>query len=250
MAATDRDLESNELLFIEQHRSAVWQLDGGRLYISSNREVKTWNFLGAIATSDPATLIENARDAFAAWEMTPCVKVTPFTKPGVEDLLVRDEWREDVRLTHMIRPMTEVPANDRVTIRTCASDKDIREFSEVQSAGFGAPDWVSWVHPINRMNLARPNQRFYIADFDGHSAGVLLMLLSGEVAGIYAVATLEAYRGQSIALTLVAHALDDAKNLGVTAFCLNTLSGGPAQVAFKRMGFENVFDSVFYTKES
>lgn len=247
IAASARALESNELLFVEQHRSAVWNLEGGRLYISSNRAVKSWNFLGAISTSDPETLMETANEAFAAWKITPCVKLTPFTSAGVEELLTRDGWREELRLTHMILPMNPLPVNDRVTVRQCASDSDIREFSEVQSAGFGAPEWVPWVHPINRVNLPRSNQRFYIADFDGDPAGVLLMLLSGEVAGIYAVATLESHRGQGVARTLVARALDDAEALGASEFCLNTLSGGPAQDAFLKMGFENVFDSVFHT---
>jgi predicted GNAT family acetyltransferase len=249
ITASAQELESNELLFIEQHRSAVWNLEGGRMFVSSDRAVKTWNFLGAIRTADPATLIEDATEVFAAWEMTPCVKITPFTSSGVEALLTRSGWQEAVRLAHMIRPLDPIPVSDRVTVRECASSEDIREFSQLQSAGFGAPEWFSWVHPINRVNLPRRNQRFYIADFDGHPAGVLLLVHSGEVAGIYAVATLEELRGQGVARTLVARALDDAKTLGASTFCLNTLSGGPAQTAFRKMGFENVFDSVFYTTQ-
>lgn len=248
ITASAQQLESNELLFIEQHRSAVWNLEGGRLFVSSDRAVKTWNFLGAITTDDPATLMENANEMFAAWEMTPCVKITPFTSIGVEAMLTRDGWQEAVRLAHMIRPLETIPMPDRVTVRECATSEDIREFSQIQSAGFGAPEWFSWVHPINRVNLTRLNQRFYIADFNGQPAGVLLLVLSGDVAGIYAVATLEAYRGHGVARTLVARALDEAKARGASAFCLNTLSGGPAQAAFRKMGFENVFESVFYTR--
>jgi hypothetical protein len=152
-------LEANELLFLEQHRSAVWNLDGGRLYISSSRSVKTWNFLGAIETRDPAALIDSAEAAFSAWEMTPCVKVTPFTSSGVEPLLERRGWREDVRLAHMVLPIGPITTNERVAVRLCASKGDIREFSEIQSTGFGVPDWVSWVDPINQVNLRRTNQR-------------------------------------------------------------------------------------------
>lgn len=62
------------------------------------------------------------------------------------------------------------------------------------------------------------------------------------------MATLEEFRGKNVARTLVERARSDAKDLTASSFCLNTLSGGPAESAFRKMGFENVFESRFYTR--
>ena len=48
-----------------------------------------------------------------------------------------------------------------------------------------------------------------------------------------------------VARTLVARAAEDAKRLGATTLCLNTATGGEAQEAFRRLGFEEVFNSRF-----
>jgi GNAT superfamily N-acetyltransferase len=251
MTINQRDIEANELLFVEQHRSAVWDAGPGRLFVSSDREVKTWNFIGALEATDAPwdEFLSTAEGQFSEWKMTPCIKLTPSSPPELEPLLVAAGWKEAVRLTHMVHPTRRLgPADSTVAVRVCTTPDEVRTFSEVQSAGFDAPEWVDWVHKVNVVNVRRSNQRFYVADRDGEPAGVCLLLLSGRVAGLYAVATLAASRGRGIARALVARAASDAELLGATTLCLNTATGGAAQEAFRRLGFEDAFDSRFLVK--
>lgn len=251
MTVEQRDLEHNELIFIEQHRSAVWDAGPGRLFVSSDRGVKTWNFIGGISGSDGPweEFLANALGLFADWKMTPCVKLTPCSPSDLERLLAADGWTEAVRLTHMVHPGRLVaPADPAVSIRVCTTPREVRTFSEVQSRAFDAPEWVEWVHQVNAVNVRRANQRFYVADRNGEPAGVCLLLVSGRVAGLYAVATLAAWRGRGIARSLIVRAAKDAEALGCAALCLNTVTGGAAREAFRRMGFEDAFDSRFLVK--
>lgn len=243
-------LEENELAFLREHRSAVWNLGFGRLFVSSDRAVRTWNFIGALASEgDAGSVIDRCRGFFGQWELPPCLKLTPFSRPhGLQSALASDGWRVAVTLDHMVHPTPEAIAPGPPDVRVCAaaSPEEVRTFSEVQSAGFGVPDWVGWVETVNQVNVGRPHQRFYVARIAGEPVGVTLLLLTGEVAGLYAVATLPEARGRGVARALVHRAAGEARDLGATTLCLNTAAGGPAQAVFSALGFRTVFPSRFF----
>lgn len=246
-------IEANELLFLEQHRSAVLDLGAGRLFVSSDRSVTSWNFIGSLKapTEGWPSFLEIAAGFFDDWGMKPCLKLTPFSAAGLEPLLIASGWTVATRLTHMIHPSATIdPGSTDVQIRICTNSSDVRVFSEIQSAGFGDPSWFDWVHKVNVVNVPRSNQRFYVAYIGTRPVGVCLLLLSGDVAGLYAVATLESERGRGVARALVSRSAADARQLGATTLCLNTATGGDAQQAFRRLGFEDAFDSRFCVKES
>jgi GNAT superfamily N-acetyltransferase len=243
-------LEENELSFIHQHRAAIWDLGFGRLFVSSDRSVTTWNFLGSIAFhKDPEHGIARSREFFEQWALPACLKITPFTRPeGLERALARQGWSVAVTLNHMAHPVPRSvpPGPAEVIVRIARSCDEVRVFSEVQSAGFGVPDWVHWVHKVNLVNAQRPDQRFYVAEIDGRPVGVTLLLITGSVAGLYAVATLPAARRRGVARALIHRAAQDALSLGADTLCLNTAAGGPAQLMFAGVGFEVAFASRFY----
>jgi GNAT superfamily N-acetyltransferase len=243
-------LEGNELQFLAQHRSATWRIGVGELFISSDRAVKTWNFAGALDFgSDIPEGVALCEKVFADWDRVPCLKVTPLTAPAALAQYLRSVgWAPAVTLVHMVYTgaKSEADADTGVHIAACTTLRDVRLFSEVQSAGFGVPSWVQWVEKVNAINLHRPNQIFYVAEVDGVSAAVCLLLMSGTVGGLYAVATLPTARRHGVARALVRRALRDATDRGANTLCLNTLKGGPAQDVFSKIGFTPVFDSEFY----
>ena len=245
-----RAIEHNELQFLARHRSATWPMGFGELFVSSDRSVKTWNFIGAL---DIAGELERSigicRQVFTDWNMTPCLKVTPFSSPPELPAYLRDHgWSPAVTLTHMVAngdgALDAGPS--AVRVRACTTSADIRLFSEVQSAGFGVPQWVAWVEKTNAINLHHPGQAFYIAEIDGAAVAVALLLISDTVAGLYAVATLPEARRRGASRALAARAYRDAIDRGAEVVCLNTLKGGPAEQVFARLGFRSVFDSQFF----
>ena len=251
MHASHQDLEQNELVFLRQHRSAIFDCGYGTAFVSSDPAPLTWNFVGALRSS--ATGVDEAIDRtgqlFADWNRTPCVKVTPMTEPEEWPArLERRGWVRSVRLTHMVLDAVFDGGAD-ITVRACEGADDIARFSDVQSEGFGVPQWRSWVHKINLINASRTDQCFYLAEADGEIAGVCLVLRTGSVAGLYAVATLERHRRRGVARALIARAATDARAHGCETLCLNTASAGAAEAAFQRVGFRSVFESVFYTPE-
>jgi GNAT superfamily N-acetyltransferase len=247
-------LEQNELLFLQQHRSAVWDMAFGQLFVSSDRSVKTWNFLGALTDStgdDASQIVATAEAVFADWQMTPCIKITPRTSPpSLEAVLKSAGWKVAVTLAHMVYEQTSGSvAGNTLKVRECRSDQDILLFTGIQSDGFGVPQWRDWVGKVNLINSRRGNQVFYIAEDRGEPAGVALLLMSGAVGGLYAVTTLPAFRGRGVARALAHAAIEECQSRGLSTLCLNTLNGGPAQEAFRRFGFRNEFDSRFFVRD-
>ncbi len=242
-------LEENELLFLRAHRSAVYDLGFGSLYISSDAKPLTWNFVGALrAVPDSLdAAIDRTVAFFADWNRTPCVKVTPASEPqGWEAALTRRGWAPRVRLNYMVLNRVESTTNPDVQIRLCRTDEDIRAFSRTQCEGFGVPEWFEWVHKINGLNSRRAEQRFYIAELESRSAGVALLVSADGVSGLYAVATVPGARGRGVARALIATAAADSGKLGNEILCLNTLAGGAAETVFRGAGFVDVFESRFY----
>ncbi|HSP17169.1 MAG TPA: GNAT family N-acetyltransferase [Thermoanaerobaculia bacterium] len=243
------ELEANELEFLRRHRSAVAELGFGTLYVSSDPDALSWNFLTNVNASDGQ--LDLAGAIFRDWHRRPCIKVTPSSKPA--DLATRLEsrgWRVGLSLTHMVFDGRDGRRSADITVRLCRTDEDIAIFSDVQSRGFGAPEWVHWVHKINLINSRDPDQHFYLAERNGRPAGVCLLLTASLVGGLYAVATLPEERGHGVAAALLARAIEHSVHSGNRVTVLNTATGGDAERVFVRLGFQAVFDSRFYTPAS
>ncbi|MEO8217633.1 MAG: GNAT family N-acetyltransferase [Acidobacteriota bacterium] len=245
-------LEENELMFIRRHRSASMDLKFGTLYLSSESSVKNWNFIARIHAGrrDLECVERRTVDFFSDWKRTPCLKVTPASRPdGIARYLESARWNVGARLVHMVHdgPLPK-RGPEEIRVRRCKNAEDIARFSDVQSRSFGVPDWRRWVEKVNLMNAPERNQIFYLAEVNGEPAGLSLLLNWKRVGGLYAVATLEAMRGRGVAAALVRLALQDSRKLGNEVTVLNTVSGGPASTVFSRLGFHAVFESLFYVK--
>ena len=66
-------LEENELVFLRRHRSATYELGFGTLFISSEPDSLTWNFVGALHPSAAG---------LAGWSSVSCVCLSLRALPG------------------------------------------------------------------------------------------------------------------------------------------------------------------------
>lgn len=239
-------LEENELEFLRRHRSATFDLPFGTLFVSSDDSVLPWNFVTHLNADET---LESRTVAFMRdWKRTPCIKLNPASRPeGLGERLQRSAWTPRVRLSHMILERDLEPTANDIRVRACQTEDDIRTFSEVQSTAFGDPSWIGWVEKVNAINLRDSNQIFYVAEIDERPVGVCLLVSTGKVGGLYAVATLADSRKRGVARALMARARVDSRRKGNEVLCLNTAAGGPAETVFRDAGFRTIFESVFYT---
>ena len=126
-------------------------------------------------------------------------------------------------------------------------------FTQVQTDGFLTADedaahWRAFLGKFNQANRGSAQQRFYLGSVAGEPAGVTLLLTTGEVAGIYAVATVPALRQHGVASTLLARALEDAKALGCSVFSLQVSQGSYAEGLYRKQGFGDAFSMVLFSR--
>jgi GNAT superfamily N-acetyltransferase len=94
-------------------------------------------------------------------------------------------------------------------------------------------------------NYSAPEQSLYVLRVDGDPASVTLVLRSGPVTGIYAVATKPAYRGRGLASALLAQARRDAAGGRLT---LQVVEGSDAERLYLKLGFRPAFRSPHFRR--
>jgi GNAT superfamily N-acetyltransferase len=125
-------------------------------------------------------------------------------------------------------PVEIVPVRDE---RDCATG------AQVLAAAFGMPPAASGQLFSSRLAGAH-DVRAYVGRIDGAIVATSMLIAAGGVAGVWAVATLDAYRGRGIGAAMTRHAVDEGARLGCTSACLQASEMG--QPVYERMGFRTV----------
>lgn len=179
---------------------------------------------------------------------TATVRLVPWSGDGWEKRLVAAGFEATEVLVHMEAPPDAV---DGDPITPIATDEDAVAFAEVQGAAFlddDDPD-IEWWRAMLRekavKNYSAPEQSLYLLRVDGDPAAVTLVLRSGPVTGIYAVATKPAYRGRGLASTLLAQARRDAAGGRLT---LQVVEGSDAERLYLKLGFRPAFWSPHFRR--
>lgn len=189
----------------------------------------------------------------------------PFSNEGIEKLnkkyaIYLPQWipiNEQIKLkykkcgnlTYMILTNEEPKwgINKKIVIKRANCLPDIEDFSVAQTWGFCETkekfnQAYSWMRQKNIENLDDNIQNFYIAYEDEKPVGVTLCIYYKNIAGIYAVTTLQEYRKQGISTTLIQRAVDDAINNNIKSITLQTYTESYSHSFYKKLGFQDVFD--------
>lgn len=100
---------------------------------------------------------------------------------------------------------------------------------------------ICQVFSVPRGSMARwcslnPRFRFYLAELDGQPAAAMALLLDGEHAGLYHVATLSKYRRQGIAARMIVQGLLEARDQGARLAVLTATPEG--QHLYEMLGYQ------------
>lgn len=229
----DAALLDNHLAFLAAHRGEVRRTDAGIEVVGEDDFFSCWIPL----TSD-----------IALPGGTAAVRLVPWSGDGWVDRLLAAGFEPAEVLVHMEAAADEAPGEPLPPVDT---DEDAVAFAEVQAAAFlgeDDPDVDWWREKLREMavrNYTAPDQSFYLLRVDGDPASVTLVFRSGDVFGIYAVATKPAYRGRGLASALLGQARRDAAGGRLT---LQVVEGSAAERLYLKLGFRPVFRSPHFRR--
>lgn len=130
--------------------------------------------------------------------------------PGLHEALLANGFEADDPESIMIGPLEalakDVTLPDGVTLRTVASEGDVRAMSAMADEAFGDPASTRMADALLARFARKDGMELWVAEADGKmvSCGRLEPVHGTDFVGIWGGATLEAYRGRGIYRALTA----------------------------------------------
>jgi GNAT superfamily N-acetyltransferase len=230
----EQRLFGNHESFLQTHRGTI-EKQGSTLVLKSSKSEFNYLILGS--DLDAEVLLDDFNTAH----------VLPWSGQW-KDALQKKGYKEITGLTYM-----ELQADPlswqvcpQLEIRRATTLDDIDCFSEVQVCGFLPSEelrvtWRSLLNEANRSNLKNPMQDFFVGYLNGSVVGVCLLVRTGDVAGIYAVATLPDFRKRGISSALMREAIKCSSQHGCQTVTLQVVTGSYAQNFYEKLGFSASF---------
>ncbi len=250
-AALARRMLNNRNLRTAQGWGEIRDL-GGALAVTSDAPIAPLNCLLEFDAREAEldSLLDIGFGLLRAFDRDPAVEVTPLDRPAsLAQQLKNRRLRLEGRGSWMVfrgDADTIVP-NERVEVQIVEPD-DARAFAQVHG---GSERWVRRLSLHTALAaILEPGNTFYLGCIDGVPVSTLHLLIDGATAGVYAVETLKAHRGQGISSTLMRRAIMDARAAGCDAVVLSTATDGYAETLYARQGFEKLFESHIWVQPS
>lgn len=140
-------------------------------------------------------------------------------------------------------PRTQVPPG--LVVEKASGAAARRLWGEITGRGFGFDEAQTRAFADCEASIpdrAMKGQRRFLGYLDGEPVAVSSLVMTGGLAGIYAVATLEDAGNRGIGAAMTAHAMLEGMRLGADQAVLQATAVG--QPIYERMGFRRAFDYV------
>jgi ribosomal protein S18 acetylase RimI-like enzyme len=175
-----------------------------------------------------------------------------------EDFLGKPLRREAGQIfsRHGLRPLTEAPgmyaerlrpphrALPSLEVRPTTDDSTRAAFAEIMSLGFDIPYAVCTAVYASELAWKSALQGF-VGYVDGRAVTTAATAITGDVIGVYSVATLPQYRRMGFAESIMRHVIGQAtQNTGVEATVLQTTRSGIS--LYEKMGYRKVTNFSVY----
>lgn len=175
--------------------------------------------------------------------------LTPSTQPHtLESILQSLGMRHAYDATGMeieLRSLQDVRVPDGVAIRRLVDADDMHHWTDVFLPVFSrdAHEGAVWIDTYGRLGFDGAWIHF-VAFVNGTAAATTSLLMCGDLAGIYHVATLPSFRGRGIGAALTMHALHEARARGASIAALQSSAMG--YPVYRALGFESVCELRLY----
>ncbi len=206
--------------------------------------------LRRLPTGKPDEIIkrleERVRPAFQAVGATHLrfVAASDLTAPVKARFLEAGYRYTDLSIMeHRARPVRT--PDERIRVRPVRSHRDETELNLVDSEVLAEVPWgTALIRAALRIRRKEVSEfldfAWYIAELDGETAGSIGLLRSGAAASIQEVSTRPAFRGRSVATTMVLRMVTIARESGGEVVSLMTEAGSLAEGLYSKLGFEVV----------
>ncbi|MFC4807923.1 GNAT family N-acetyltransferase [Paenibacillus sp. GCM10023250] len=128
------------------------------------------------------------------------------------------------------------PPMPGLSIVTVQTEEELERFKRVFVAEYGLPDELANAFTEAFVYDPEGQMKYFLAYVDDVPAGTAMTFRTGDVGGLYMVATLKEFRRRGIGGVMVGHALLDMQAAGATLAVLQASDMG--QTIYRKHGFE------------
>lgn len=191
--------------------------------------------------SKPEKVIQKWEQFFESRGLPFRVVISPGLEDRYEPLMKERGYKEIEAETAMILPNLQTLSNKEtdLVIKRVVTPKELSHFQETVAEGF---DFHSKVGPflITERLQALPDAELFIGYADGRPASTSMLIRTGDIAGIYWVATLKKYRKRGFAEAMTLHAVLAGRDKGCTVASIQASKMG--RQVFESIGFTNCYN--------
>jgi len=173
------------------------------------------------------------------------VSITPGFEDGYISLLAERGYEQIDPETVMV--LSDLPertgGKTRLVVKKVVTPDELTHFQETAARGFSLPDGAEPL-AITGQTRDLPDVDLFIGYADGRPASTSMLIKTGDVAGIYWVATLKEYRGRGFGEAMTVHAVLAGREKGCAFASLQATAMG--RPVYERIGFTNSYNYQVY----
>ena len=200
---------------------------------------------GAVAREEVDALIEY----HASKGIEPRIELCPFADEafvreladrGFVPRIFENVFFRELEAGEDVRAVVTPPRELVIEQVDPASDAAVREFAMVSTSGFAPPGYVvpeSDLETVARM-VRHPKCVSVLARLDGVAVGGGTMAVHGDVAALFGLSVLEAYRRRGVQQALLAARLNIGITRGATLATIGSKPGIATERNVRRLGFQ------------
>jgi ribosomal protein S18 acetylase RimI-like enzyme len=190
-----------------------------------------------VVAEEASEAIESAEAYFRSRKFPFRVSIRKGFEVACAPRLLESGYRELKATPGMVLSPIRAPAppHPDLEVRRVCSPEELEHFQSTAIVGFGLPVQAGPIF-LTRQFFELPNVELYVGYLDGRPACTSALVASGDVAGIYWVATLERFRGRGLGAAITWEAVRAGMRRGCELASLQASEMGRG--VYERMGFE------------
>jgi GNAT superfamily N-acetyltransferase len=239
LAEADRNMrEAWERIIARSPRPGRGEL-GGVLALSSGIDAGLFNPAHVVGeVGDAAATVDAVQAHYAGLGVAYSLVFRDAVAPGLSDACVAaglvEHWQMPLMVLDPI-PDDAAPPVAGLEVRAVTDESDVEPYGDVLSAGFGMPRPLAAAVMGASLLLETPGFTGFLGVLDGQPVAASGVFVTGDVAGVYNVATVERARGRGVGAAITWAAALAGRDAGATRSILQASPMG--EPVYTRMGY-------------